>query len=143
MLYENFNNDELTRLYHHLQRIQSIYSQLKTEMGSLIKDMVIISPDINDQISNIENELKERKVLIDDNKVYSVQKSIMKYLQRYWNRNNRSPSIKDIQLNVLNLNNEPISSTSVVAYHLSRLEKMGYIKINRKTQRGIEIIKKI
>lgn len=143
MAYENFNNDELTRLYHHLHRIQSIYGQLKTEMGSLIKDMVIIPSDINEQILNIENELKNRKILIDDKKVYSVQKSIMKYLQRYWNRNNRSPSIKDIQLNVLNLNNEPISSTSVVAYHLSRLEKMGYIKINRKTQRGIEIIKKI
>jgi repressor LexA len=61
------------------------------------------------------------------------QTSILEYIQRFMKEAGYPPSIRDIQEKL------KISSTSVVAYNLRKLEERGLIERDNKVSRGIKV----
>ena len=61
------------------------------------------------------------------------QKSILDYIQRFMKDSGYPPSIRDIQEKL------KISSTSVVAYNLRKLEERGLIERDNRVSRGIKM----
>jgi repressor LexA len=61
------------------------------------------------------------------------QNSILEYIQRFLQESGYPPSIRDIQDKL------KISSTSVVAYNLRKLEERGLIERDNKVSRGIKM----
>jgi repressor LexA len=61
------------------------------------------------------------------------QNSILEYIQRFMQESGYPPSIRDIQDKL------KISSTSVVAYNLRKLEERGLINRDKQVSRGIKI----
>lgn len=62
------------------------------------------------------------------------QKSILKLIQRFLDSRGYPPTIRDI------VSGCKISSTSVVAYNLAKLEAAGYIRRHADISRGIELL---
>ena len=63
-------------------------------------------------------------------------KKVLDFLIAYQTEFNYPPTIREIG------ENTGISSTSVVNYYLSQLERMGYIEREKRTNRGLEITKR-
>jgi repressor LexA len=61
------------------------------------------------------------------------QKSILSYIQRFMQENGYPPAIRNIQ------NDLKISSTSVVAYNLKKLEERGLLSRDAKFARGMKL----
>ncbi len=61
------------------------------------------------------------------------QNGILDYIQRFMKETGYPPSIRDIQEKL------KISSTSVVAYNLRKLEERGLIERDNKVSRGIKM----
>jgi repressor LexA len=61
------------------------------------------------------------------------QKSILNYIQRFMQENGYPPAIRNIQ------NDLKISSTSVVAYNLKKLESLGLLSRDAKFARGMKL----
>src|ERR671916_3388961 len=61
------------------------------------------------------------------------QTNILEYIQRFMRDSGYPPSIRDIQEKL------KISSTSVVAYNLRKLEERGLIERDNKVSRGIKM----
>src|SRR3712207_6630278 len=61
------------------------------------------------------------------------QNSILEYIQRFLQDSGYPPSIRDIQDKL------KISSTSVVAYNLRKLEERGLIERDKQVSRGIKM----
>src|ERR687893_316787 len=61
------------------------------------------------------------------------QNSILEYIQRFMKDSGYPPSIRDIQDKL------KISSTSVVAYNLRKLEERGLIERDNRVSRGIKV----
>ena len=64
------------------------------------------------------------------------QESIVKFITQFLSDKGYPPSIRDIAAGC------GISSTSVVAYNLNKLEQMGYIRRHSEISRGIEFLAK-
>ncbi|MBN2238164.1 MAG: transcriptional repressor LexA [Dehalococcoidales bacterium] len=62
------------------------------------------------------------------------QKNIIEFVKRFWKDNSYPPTVRDI------LNGCNISSTSVVDYNLTILEREGYIRRHPGISRGIELV---
>ena len=62
------------------------------------------------------------------------QKRILEFIERFIDKHDYPPSIRDIQTNC------KISSTSVVDYNLKGLERMGFIRRGREVSRAIEVV---
>lgn len=62
---------------------------------------------------------------------------VLDAIRIYWEQNGFSPSIKDL-LEMVN-----VSSTSVIVYHLDKLEKAEYIKRVPGVARSITLITKV
>lgn len=60
---------------------------------------------------------------------------IMEFIYQFADDNLRTPNVRDIAKALR------ISSTSIVTYHLNKLEADGYIKIERRSANGIRILK--
>ena len=65
----------------------------------------------------------------------SKQHAIIEFIARFIRRHSYPPSVRDI------LKGGGISSTSVVAYNLNGLERMGYIARDKDISRGIRLLK--
>ena len=63
----------------------------------------------------------------------NIHKSIMKAIKRYQAQKGYPPSIREIQAIA------GISSTSLVDYHLDRLEEIGFIERDRGVSRGVRL----
>ncbi len=65
------------------------------------------------------------------------QRAIIEYITRFIRRHSYPPSVREI------LEGGGISSTSVVAYNLNVLERMGYIARDKEISRGIRLLKDV
>ena len=64
----------------------------------------------------------------------SKQQKILEFLRQFIREKDYPPSIRDIQLGC------EISSTSVVDYNLTALERLGFIRRDREVSRAIELL---
>jgi SOS-response transcriptional repressor LexA len=76
-------------------------------------------------------------VITDPPKLGSTASNVLHYINEYWNENEVPPSIREIQRNL------GIISSSVVQYHVERLERLGYLKriVQNGRTRGFRVIK--
>ena len=65
----------------------------------------------------------------------SKQRTMVEFITRFIRRHSYPPSVRDI------LKGGGISSTSVVAYNLNALERMGYIARDKDISRGIRLLR--
>ena len=65
------------------------------------------------------------------------QRTMVEFIARFVRRHAYPPSVRDI------LKGGGISSTSVVAYNLNALERMGYIARDKDISRGIRLLKDV
>lgn len=62
------------------------------------------------------------------------QQEILEFLENYWRRHRRAPTIREIQEGL------KLSSTSVVNHHLEALARKGYIERDHGISRGVKVV---
>lgn len=60
--------------------------------------------------------------------------SVLRYIRRYYQQYGQAPSRREIARGCA------ISSTSIVTYHLTKLEHAGLIEVRRNVARGIRLL---
>lgn len=111
-----------------------------------MKDVIKVMGDTLERMpSMIDNgierialsELSSRGILHNGENLSDKQKGVLRYIQEYVQAEGRSPSVAEIKRDVR------LSSTSVVHWHLTRLQKMGYIYKIPKQARSIKLLIRI
>ena len=132
---------EVDRLRRELEREKKLAilekqraNELEEKLRGLLKQELYEldwSPKTSDKIPKASDKIPTRRRPLS-----SRQESILGYIQKYMENHGRSPTLREIGAATA------ISSTSVVNYNLTKLEKLGLIGRESDVSRGLRLTEK-